>query len=133
MGTTKISHICSCIDFFNKVLHDFDVKTTVSSNKRIELSDIQVVSTMSWLSVNSFVFSFDWKIHFNLNFVWKLFRCSMGDVWALFCWQLYEMNPQDCRRKKLNDEVTENWHRRYGEWIGMWQQWLVVFGFCFYF
>ena len=133
MGTTKISHICSCIDFFNKVLHDFDVKTTVSSNKRIELSDIQVVSTMSWLSVNSFVFSFDWKIHFNLDFVWKLFRCSMGDVWALFCWQLYEMNPQDCRRKKLNDEVTENWHRRYGEWIGMWQQWLVVFVFCFYF
>ena len=133
MGTAKISHICSCIDFFHKVLHDFEVKNSVSSNKRIELSDIQVVSIMSWLSVNSFVFSLDWKIHFNLDFVLKSFRCSKGDVWDVFSWQLYKMNPQNCRRKKLDDEVTENWHRRYGEWIGMWQQWLVIFVFCFYF
>ena len=34
MGTKKVSHICSCIDFFHKVLHDFEVKNTVSSNKR---------------------------------------------------------------------------------------------------
>ena len=133
MGTTKISNICLCIDFLIKVLHDFEVKNSVSSNKRIELSDIQVVSIMTWLSVNSFVFSLDWKIHFNLDFVWKSFRCIMGDVWDVFCWQCYEMNPQDCRRKKLDDEVTENWHRRYGEWIGMWQQWWVIFAFWFYF
>ena len=130
MGTTKISHICSCIDFFHKVLHDFEVKNFVSSNKRIELSDIQVVSIMLWLSVNSCVFSLDWKIHFNLVFVLKSFRFSKRDAWNVFFWQLYEMNPQNCR-KKLNDEVTENWHRRYG--IGMGQQWLVIFVFCFYF
>ena len=134
MNTTKISHICSCIDFFHKVLHDFEVKNFVSSNKRKELSDIQVVSIISWLSANSsFCLSLDWKIYFNLDFVLKSFRCCKGDVWNVFCWQLYEMNPQNCRRKKFGDEATENWHRRYGEWIGMWQQWLVVFGFCFYF
>ena len=26
----------------------------------------------------------------------------------LFCLQLYEMNPQNCRRKNLNNEVMEN-------------------------
>ena len=133
MDTTKVSHICSCIDFFHKVLHNFKVKNSVSNNKRIELSDIQVVSTISWLSVHSFVFSLDWKIHFNFDFVLKSFRYSKGDVWDVFCWQLYEMNPQNCRRKKLDDEVTENWHRRYGELIGIWQQWLVIFAICFYF
>ena len=117
MGTTKISHIRWCIDFLHKVLHGF----------QIERSDIQVVSIMSWLFVNSFVISLDWTIHFNLDFVLKSFRCSKGDVWDVFCLQLYEMNPQNCRRKKLDDEVMENWHRRYGEWIGMWQQWLVIF------
>ena len=111
VGITKKIHICPCIDFFQKVLHDFEVKNSVSSNRRTEHSDIQVASIMSWLSVNSFVFSLDWKIHFNLNFVLKSFRCSMGDVWDVFCWQLYEMNTQDCRRKKLDDEVTENWHK----------------------
>ena len=130
MGTTKISDICWCIDFFHKVLHDFPVKNSVSSNKRIERSDIQVVSIMSWIFVNSFVISLDWTTHFNLDFVLKSFRCSKWDVRDVFCLQLYEMNPQNCRRKKLDDEVTENWYRRYGEWIGMWQQWLVIFVFC---
>ena len=133
MATAKISHICSCIDFFHKVSHDFEVKNSVSNNKRIELSDIQVVSIMSWLSVNSFVFSLYWKIHFNLDFVLKSFSYSKGDVWDVFCWQLYTMNPQNCRKKKLDDEVTENWHRTYGELIGIWQQWLVIFVICFYF
>ena len=119
MATTKISDICWCIDFFHKVLHDFPVKNSVSSNKRIERSDIQVVSIMSWLFVNSFVISLDWTIHSNLDFVLKLFRSSKGDVWDVFCLQLYEMNPQNCRRKKLDDEVTQkliqkiwrmNWH-----------------------
>ena len=129
MDTTKVSHICSCIDFFHKVLHNFKVKNSVSNNKRIELPDIQVVSTISWLSVHSFVFSLDWKIHFNFDFVLKSFRCSKGDVWDVFCWQLYEMNPQNCRRKKLDDEVMEHWYGRYGERISMWQQWLVIFVF----
>ena len=132
MGTTKISHICSCIDFLHKVLHGFPVKNSVSSNKRIERSDIQVVSIMSWHFVNSFVISLDWIIHFSLDFVLKSFRCSKVDVWDVFCLKLYEMNPQNCRRKRPDVEVTVNWHRRYGEWIGMWQQWLVFF-FCFYF
>ena len=133
MGTTKIISIYSRIGFFHKVLHDFDVKNSFSSNKKIELSDIQVVSIMPWLSVNSFVISLDWEIHFNLNFVLKSFRCSKWDVWDVFCWQLYDINPQNCRRKKLGDETTENWHGRYGKWIGTWQQWLVIFVFCFYF
>ena len=132
MSATKISSIYSRIDFFHKVLYDFEVKNLVSSNKRIKLSDVQVVSIMSWLFVNSFVFSLDWKIHFNFNFVLKLFRCSKGDVWYVFCWQLYEMNPKNYRRKNLGNKVTENWHGRYGEWIGIWQQWLVIFSFCFY-
>ena len=32
--------------FFDKVLHDFQAKNSVSSNKRIERSDIQGVSIM---------------------------------------------------------------------------------------
>ena len=133
MGTTRISHICLCIDFLHKVLHDFEVKISASSNKRIELSDIEVVLIRSWLSVNSFVCFLDWKFCFNLGFLLKSFRCSKGDVWDVFCWQLWETNGQNCRRKKLDDEVTENWHRRYGEWTGMWQQWLVIFIFVFAF
>ena len=130
MGTTKISNICLCIDFLIKVLHDFEVKNSVSSNKRIELSDIQVVSIMSWLSVNSFVFSLDWKIHFNLDFVLKSFRCSKGDVWDVFCLQLYEMNPQSCRRRKLDDEVTENWHKI---WRMNWHVTAMISCICFLF
>ena len=57
--------------FFHKVLYDIEVKNSVSSNKRIFLSDIQVVSIMSWLSVNSFVFSLDRKIHFNWILSWN--------------------------------------------------------------
>ena len=129
MGTTKISHLCSCIDFFHKVLHDFQVKNSVSSNKRVERSDIQVVSIMSWLFVNSFVISLDWTIHSNLDFVLNSFRCSKGYVWDGFCLQLYEMNPQNCRRKKLEMKLRKI-GTRYGEWIGMWQQWLVI---CFLF
>ena len=103
MGTTKISHACSWIDFFHKALHDFQVKNSVS--------DIQVVSIMSWVFVKSFVISLDWAIHSNLDFVLKSFRCSKGDVWDVFCLQLYEMNPQNCRRKNLDDKVMENWHK----------------------
>ena len=113
--------------FFHTVLHDFEVKNSVSNNKRIELSDIQVFSIMSWLSVNSFVFSLDWKNHFNLDFVLKSFRYSKGDVWEVLCWQLYEMNPQNCRRKNLDDEVTENRRRRYGEFkLLPMLQWLIL-------
>ena len=38
------------MDFFHKVLHDFQVKNSVFSNKRIELSGIPI---MLWLSANS--------------------------------------------------------------------------------
>ena len=37
-------------------------------------------------------------------------RPGKGDV-DVFCWQLYKMNPQNCGRKKVGDEVTENWHQ----------------------
>ena len=109
-------------------MSDFQVKNSVSSNKRVEQSDIQVVSIMSWLFVNSFVMLFDWTIHSNLAFVLKSFRCSKGDVWDVFCLQLSKWT-----HKMLDDEVMENWHRRYAEWISMWQQWLVIFVSCFYF
>ena len=49
----KGSHIYSCIDFFHKVLHDFEVKNSVKNS-------------------------------------------------------VDKINPQNCRRKKLDDEVTEN-------------------------
>ena len=130
MGTTKGSHIWLCIHFFHKVLHDFPVKNSVSSNKRIERSDIQVVSIMSWLFVNSFVISLDWTIHFNLDFVLKSFRCSKGDVWDVFCLQLYKMNPQNCHRKKLHDEATKNWHKI---WRMNWHVTAMISYICFLF
>ena len=120
-------HILMHWFFFHKVLHDFEVKNSISSNKRI---DIQAVSIMSWLSVNSFVFSSDWKIHFSLDFVLKSFRWSKRDVWDVFCWQLYEMNPQNCRRKKLDDEVTENWHKI---WRMNWHVVAMINYMCFLF
>ena len=33
----KVSHICSYIDFFYKILHDFEVKNPISRIERIEL------------------------------------------------------------------------------------------------
>ena len=81
MSTPKISHICLCIDFFHKVLHDFQVKNSVSRNKRIEHPDIQVVSITSSLFVNSFVISLGWTINFNLDFVLESFRCSKSDIY----------------------------------------------------
>ena len=33
----KRSHICSYIDFFHKMLHDFEVKNPISNIKRIKL------------------------------------------------------------------------------------------------
>ena len=127
------TYMCCKKVLTEELLRDFQVKNSVSSNKRVGCSEIQVLSIMSWLFVNTFVISLDWTTHSNLGFVLKSFRCSKGDVWDVFCLQLYEMNPQNSPRKKLNDEVMENWHRRYGESIGMWQQWLVTFFFCFYF
>ena len=101
----KLSHICSCIYFFHKVLI-LKSKCLFLVVKEKKFSDIQVVLIMPWLSVNSFVFSLDWKIHFHLDFFLKLLRCSKGDVSDVFCWQLYEMNPQN-----LDDEVMENRHK----------------------
>ena len=70
--------------------------------------------------------SLDWIIHFSLDFVLKSFRCSKEDVRDVLCLKLYEMNPQNCRRKRPDVEVTVNWYRRYREWIGMWQQVIVI-------
>ena len=101
----KLSYICSCIYFFHKILI-LKSKSLFLVVKEKKFSDIQVVLIMPWLSVNSFVFSLDWKIHFHLDFFLKLLRCSKGDVSDVFCWQLYEMNPQN-----LDDEVMENRHK----------------------
>ena len=102
----KISRICSYIHFFDKVLHDFDVKNPISSIKRIELSvkfklfkRCHDIFTVLCLSLN-------WKIYFNLDFVLKSFRCSKRDV-RRFLLKIVE----NCRRKKLGDEVTDNWHK----------------------
>ena len=111
-------------------MQDFQVKNLhVSSNKRTGRSDIQVVSIMSWLFVNSFVISLDWTNHSNLDFVLKSFRCHKGDIWDVPCLQLYEMNPQKCCSKKLDDEGTENWHKIWG------MNWHVtaMISFIFYF
>ena len=119
----KLSHICSCIYFFHKVLI-LKSKCLFLVVKEKKFSDIQVVLIMPWLSVNSFVFSLDWKIHFHLDFFLGVARemfqtCSVDNftkwtpkIWMIKLWKI---------------------DTRYGEWIGMWQQWLVIFAFCFYF
>ena len=129
---TKWATYAHALNFFIKYCMIFKSKTLFLVIKE---QIPQTFKLFQWCRdfVNSFVISLDWTIHSNLDFVFKSFRCSKGDVWDVFCLQLYEMNPQNCRRKKFEDEVMENWHRRYGEWIGMWQQWLVIFVFCFYF
>ena len=32
-------------------------------------------------------------------------------MFTMFCWQLYEMNPENCCREKLGDKDMENWHK----------------------
>ena len=129
---TKWATYAHALNFFIKYCMIFKSKTLFLVIKE---QNPQTFKLFQWCRdfVNSFVISLDWTIHSNLDFVLQSFSCSKGDVWDVFCLQLYKMNPRNCRRKKLNDGVTENWRRRYGEWIGMWQQWLVIFVFCFYF
>ena len=129
---TKWATYAHALIFFIKYCMIFKSKTLFLVIKE---QNPQIFKLFQWCRdfVNSFVISLDWTIDSNLDFVLKSFKCSKGDVWDVFSWQLYEMNPQNCRRKKLGDEATENWQRRYGEWIGMWQEWLVIFVFCSYF
>ena len=98
--------MCSYIDFFQKVLHDFEVKNHVSSIKGIELS--VKFKLFKWCHdiFTVLCLSFYWKSHFNLDFVLKSFRCSKRDVWHVLL-----KIVQNCRRKKLGDEVTYNWHK----------------------
>ena len=53
--------------------------------------------------------SLDWKILFSLDF-FKNHLAVASEMFDVFCWKLYKMIPQNCRQKKLGDEVTENWH-----------------------
>ena len=107
----KLSHIWSYIDFFHKILHGFEVKNPISSIKRIELS--VKFNLFQWchdLLFTVLCLSLDWKIHFNLDFFWNHLGVARK-MFDVFCWKLYEMIPQNCRRKKLGDEVTENWYK----------------------
>ena len=129
----KISHICSYINFFHKILHDFKVKSPIPSIKRIELS--VTFNLFQWCHdlFTVLCLSLDWKIRFNLDFVLKSFRCSKGDVWRVLLTTL-RMIPQMSYEKAglwIYKKLTQG--RRYGEWTGLWQQWLVVFIFRFYF
>ena len=57
-------------------------------------------------------FVFPWIEKFIL--IWIFFWNHLGAASAMFdvfCWKLYEMIPQNGRRKKLGNEVTESWHK----------------------
>ena len=71
----------SYIGFFHKVLHDFEVKNSICSIKRIELS--VKFKLFQWCHdlFTVLCLSLDWKIRFNLDFFLKSFRCSKRDVW----------------------------------------------------
>ena len=129
----KISNICSDIDFFHKLLHDSEVKNPFSSIQRIELSvKFKLFQCHDLFTV--LCLSLDWKIYFNLDFFFffKLFKCSKQDFWCVLL-------------KTLRNDPTKLWWekagqwsygklvecRRYREWTGLWQQWLVEFIFCF--
>ena len=46
--------------------------------------------------------------------IWILSWTHLGvarEMFDVFCWKLYEMIPQNFRRKRLGDEATENWHK----------------------
>ena len=78
--------------------------------------------------------SLDWKIHFILDFFLKSFRCSKGDIWRVLLTTIRN-EPTKLLLIKAGwwsyGKLTQG--RRCEEWIGLWQQWLVVFIFCFYF
>ena len=81
-----------------------------------------------------FCLSLEWKIHFNLDFVLKSFRCSKRDVWRVLLTTLRNESTKLLHKKAgwwSYRKLTQS--RRYGEWFGMWKQWLVIFIFCFYF
>ena len=133
MGTTKIKPHMLIHWFFYKILDEFEVKNPIFSIKRIELSvRLKLFQWFHDLLFTVLCVFLDWKIHFKLDFVLKSFRCSKGDVWRVLLRTL-QNDPT-----KLQEEA--GWwsygklaqSRRYGEWIGLWQQWLVVFIFCFY-
>ena len=109
--TKKNTHAHKLI-FFHKLLHDFQVKypiSPISSIKRIELS--VKFKLFQWFHdlFTVLCLSLDWKIDFNFD----CFKNSLGvasKMFDVFYWNLYEMIPQNCLRKKLDDEVTENWY-----------------------
>ena len=94
MGTTKIKPHVIIDWFFHKILHDFEVKNPISSIKRIELS--VKFKLFQWCHdlFTVLCLSLDWKIHFNLDFVLKSFRCGKGDVWYVL-WTNLRMIPQN--------------------------------------
>ena len=98
--------MCSYIDFFQKVLHDFEVKSHISSIKGIELSVKFKLFKWCHDMFTVLCLSLDWKIHFNFDFVLKSFRCSKRDVSHVLL-----KIVKNCGRKKLGDGVTYNWHK----------------------
>ena len=88
-------------------MHDFKVINLISSIKRIEVS--VKFKLFQWCHDLFIVLclSLDWRIHFNLDFVLKSFRCNKGDVWRVLLKTLWN----DPIKLWLGDEVTENWHK----------------------
>ena len=123
--TKKISHICSYNDFFCKALHKFEVENPISNLKRIEASVIfMFFSVMPWPSTYS-----------SVSLLGLKYLGLAREILDVFCWHLYQMNPQSFCRKKLGGKITDIWQpcRRYGKWIGLCQEWLDVFIVSFYF
>ena len=105
-ATIKTSHICSYVIFFHEFLNDFEVKNQISSIKRIELSlKYKLFQWFHYLLFTVLSLSFDWKIHFNLGFILKSFRCSKGDVWRVLLTAL-QNEPTKSWVMKLRKIVT---------------------------
>ena len=103
----KISHIYSRIDFFHKVLHDFQVKNSVSSNKRIELSGIPI---MLWGSVNSIEqFILIWILSWNhLGVAKEMFQMCSVDNFMKWTHKIIIEKSWLIKLRKIDKEDMEN-------------------------
>ena len=100
--------------FFHKVLHDFEVKNSVSSNKRIELSDIQVLSIMSWLSSFLFLlrlkkFILIWILSWNhLGVAKEMFETCSVDSFTKWTDKIVVGKTLEMKLWKIDKEDMEN-------------------------
>ena len=120
------------------ILHDVEVKDPISGIKKVELSVKFKLFQCCHDLFTVLCLSLDWKINFNLDFLFVLFLFFVvfwnhlgvaTKMFGVFCWKLYKMIPQNCRRKELGDEVTatglkHRTHNRILNHLGKLTKWL---------